>query len=243
MRGKLTGRVFLPGRCRRRRRGRQAATGCGSRGAVGHRGRISARQRCPAMALPPGFAPPCLPAKGRRTAAHLHGCTSSFTLFTLHLSGNQFVKPAAGQIATMAATNKCLALSNKSSTQREATNSGKRHPMLIRCAMKPTTKIRFTEPQIALLMRAYPNCNLDHLTELSFAFDHAGKIIDCIGTIKEGGNIDHDYAGRGLARLYERALRLITARQTAPTIVQFPNGERLGGRTATVIHGSALPAY
>jgi hypothetical protein len=41
--------------------------------------------------------------------------------------------------------------------------------------MKPTTKNRFTEPQIALVMRAHPNCNLDHLTELSFEFDQAGK--------------------------------------------------------------------
>jgi hypothetical protein len=45
-------------------------------------------------------------------------------------------------------------------------------------------RIRFTEPQIELVMRAYPNCNLDHLSELSFEFDQAGKIIDCIGTIK-----------------------------------------------------------
>jgi hypothetical protein len=73
------------------------------------------------------------------------------------------------------------------------------------CPTKPTIKIRFTEPQIALVMRAPPNCNLDHLTELSFEFDQAGKIIDCIGTIKDGGNIDHDYAGRGLARLYDKA--------------------------------------
>jgi hypothetical protein len=72
-------------------------------------------------------------------------------------------------------------------------------------AMKPTTKIRFTEPQIALLTRAHPNCNLDHLTELCFEFDQAGKVIDCIGTIKHGRNVDHDFAGRGLARLYERA--------------------------------------
>ena len=50
--------------------------------------------------------------------------------------------------------------------------------------MKPTIKIRFTEPQIAFVMRAYPNCNLDRLTELSFEFDQAGQIIDCIGTIK-----------------------------------------------------------
>jgi len=50
--------------------------------------------------------------------------------------------------------------------------------------MKPTTKIRSTEPQIAFVMRAHPNCNLDHLSELSFEFDQAGKIIDCIGTIR-----------------------------------------------------------
>ena len=93
--------------------------------------------------------------------------------------------------------------------------------------MKPTTKIRFTEPQIALVMRAHPNCNLDRLTEISFECDQAGKIIDCIGTIKDGGNIDHDYAGGGLARLYEAARRQLTTRQTGATILQFPNGERL----------------
>ena len=90
--------------------------------------------------------------------------------------------------------------------------------------MKPTIKIRFTEPQIALLMRAYPNCNLDHLAEVSFELDQAGKIIDCIGTIKDGGNIDHDYSGSGLAHLYETARRKFTARQTSATILQFPNG-------------------
>jgi|SRR5262245_50895253 len=73
--------------------------------------------------------------------------------------------------------------------------------------MKPTTEIRFTEPQIALMMRAHPNCNLDHLTELSFEFDQAGKVIDCIGMLKGDGNVDHDYAGSGLARLYETARR------------------------------------
>jgi hypothetical protein len=93
--------------------------------------------------------------------------------------------------------------------------------------MKPTTKIRFIEPQIALVMRAHPNCNLDRLAEISFEFDQAGKIIDCIGTIKDGGNIDHDYAGSGLARLYETARRQLTGRQTSATILQFPDGERL----------------
>ena len=93
--------------------------------------------------------------------------------------------------------------------------------------MKPTTKIRFTEPQIALVMRAHPDCNPDHLTELSFEFDQAGKIVDCIGTIKDGGNIDRDYTGSGLARLYETARRRLTGRQTSATILQFPNGERI----------------
>jgi hypothetical protein len=97
--------------------------------------------------------------------------------------------------------------------------------------MKPTIKIRFTEPQIALVMRAHPNCNLERLTELSFEFDQAGKIIDCIGTIKDGGNIDHDYAGSGLARLYDTAHRRFTARQTSATLLQFPNGERLANAT------------
>jgi hypothetical protein len=94
--------------------------------------------------------------------------------------------------------------------------------------MKSTIKIRFTEPQIALLMRAHPNCNLDRLTELSFEFDQAGEIIDCTGTIKDGGNIDHDYAGSGLAHLYQTARRKFAARQISATILQFPNGEKLG---------------
>ena len=93
--------------------------------------------------------------------------------------------------------------------------------------MKPTTKIRFTEPQIALVMRAHPNCNLDRLSEISFEFDQAGQIIDCLGTIKDGGNIDHDYVGSGLARLYETARRQLATRQTSATILEFPNGERL----------------
>jgi hypothetical protein len=91
--------------------------------------------------------------------------------------------------------------------------------------MKPTNRIRFTERQIALVMRAHPNCNLDRLmTELSFEFDQAGQIVDCLGTIKDGGNIEHDYTGSGLARLYDTARRLFTARQTSATILQFPNG-------------------
>ena len=94
--------------------------------------------------------------------------------------------------------------------------------------MKPTTKIRFTEPQIALVMRAHPNCNLDRLTEVSFEFDQAGEIIDCAGTIKDGGNIDRNYAGSGLARLYEMTRHQWTYRQTTAAILQFPNGEKLG---------------
>jgi hypothetical protein len=92
--------------------------------------------------------------------------------------------------------------------------------------MKPTIKIRFTEPQIALVMRAHPTCNLDYLTEVSFEFDQAGEIIDCIGTIKDGVDIDRDYSGSGLARLYRAARRLITARHASATILQLPNGEK-----------------
>jgi hypothetical protein len=96
--------------------------------------------------------------------------------------------------------------------------------------MNPTTKIRFTEPQITFVMRAHLNCNLDRLTELFFEFDQDGKIVDCTGTIKAGGNVDHDYAGRGLALLYERARRQLTAQQTSATILQFPNRVRGAGQ-------------
>jgi hypothetical protein len=93
--------------------------------------------------------------------------------------------------------------------------------------MKPTIKIRFTEPQIEFVVRAHPNCNLDHLTEVSFEFDEAGDIVNCVGTIKDGGNIDHNYAGTGLARLYWTARRHFTARQMSATILLFPNGDKL----------------
>ena len=96
--------------------------------------------------------------------------------------------------------------------------------------MDPTTKIRFTEAQIVLVMRAHPSCNLDSLSELSFEFDRFGRIVDCNGTAKHGPRIDRVYAGRGLARLYEIACRRITARQTTATILQFPTGERLPTR-------------
>jgi hypothetical protein len=91
--------------------------------------------------------------------------------------------------------------------------------------MKPTTKIRFTEPQIALVMRANPHCNLGCLTELSFEFDQAGELIACNGRIRDGGNIHHDYAGSGLACFYKTACRLLALRQTGQTVLQFPNGE------------------
>jgi hypothetical protein len=103
--------------------------------------------------------------------------------------------------------------------------------------MKSTTKIRFTEPQIALVMRAHSNSNLDRLTEVFFEFDQDGKIVDCVGTIKAGGDIEHDYAGRGLARLYETARRQVTAQQAGATILQFPNGKRLANALCRVRGG------
>jgi hypothetical protein len=126
----------------------------------------------------------------------------------------------------LAATNKSLANKNKSRSGGKATKKREIwQPIVIRLiyAMKSTTKIRFTEPQIAFVMRAHPNCNLDQLTELFFEFDQAGKIVDCIGTIKDGANIDHNYAGRGLALLYERARRQLAVQETSATILQFPN--------------------
>jgi len=88
-----------------------------------------------------------------------------------------------------------------------------------------TIKIRFTEPQIALVVRADPNCNLDHLAEVSFEFDEAGNVVECIGIIKHGKNNDHNHAGSGLARLYRTARRQLTVQQTSATILQFPDGE------------------
>jgi hypothetical protein len=92
--------------------------------------------------------------------------------------------------------------------------------------MKLITKIIFPEPQIEFVMRALPNSNLDRLTEVCFEFDRAGKLIDCIGTIKGGGSIDHDYTGTGLVRLYETARRRWATRQTSATILKFPNVNR-----------------
>jgi hypothetical protein len=98
--------------------------------------------------------------------------------------------------------------------------------------MESTITIRFTAPQIALAMRAYPNGNLDRLIEISFVFDEGGKIIDCIGSLEEGVNTEHDYAGRGLAYLYETARRKFTARRISATILQLPRGERLAKASA-----------
>jgi hypothetical protein len=103
--------------------------------------------------------------------------------------------------------------------------------------MKPTTKIRFTEPQIALVMRAHPGCNLGHLTELSFEFDRAGEIVDCTGTIRDGGNIDHNYAGSGLALLYERARRQFTALNPAQ---RFCNSQMVRGLPRVLLNAVVL---
>jgi hypothetical protein len=47
------------------------------------------------------------------------------------------------------------------------------------------------------------------------------------GTIKDGGSMDHDYAGSGLARLYKTACRVFAARQIGQTVLQFPSREGL----------------
>jgi hypothetical protein len=134
-------------------------------------------------------------------------------------------------VGILAAMNKCLARSNKSCTGRNPTKERWHRPLIEfrnrAYAMRSTIKIRFTEPQIALVMSAHPNCNLNRLTEISFEFDHSGKIIDCIGTVKDSRKIDQDFAGSGLVRLYEVARRAFAARQTNAMILQFPNSEKL----------------
>jgi hypothetical protein len=55
------------------------------------------------------------------------------------------------------------------------------------CPIKTTTKIRFTEPQIALVMRAHPNCNLGHLTELFFEFDKAEELLIALVQLRTAG--------------------------------------------------------
>jgi hypothetical protein len=149
--------------------------------------------------------------------------------------------------AIMAATNKSLARNNKSLGRGKATNNqtlisqrrvegtaglpqNEFHSLI-----KPTTTIRFTESQIALVMRAHPNCNLRGLTEVSFEFDQAGEIVDCVGTIKDRGNIGRDYTGSGLARLYEMARRQLAIRQTGATILQFPKMPRGHGHLAVAV--------
>jgi len=154
-----------------------------------------------------------------------------------NLSPSQATESAAGSPVPFHKTSGCYDWANGIAARfiRTRTRSGNSfHPLAP--PMKPTTKIRFTEPQIAFVMRAHPNCNLDRLTELCFEFDQAGKIINCVGTIKSGRNVDHDYAGSGLARLYETARRQLTARRTSATILQFPNGGRRHRAVAGTTH-------
>src|SRR3954452_9927403 len=96
--------------------------------------------------------------------------------------------------------------------------------------MTQTITIRLTQPQIALVMRAHPNCNLDRLAELSFEFDQAGQITDCTGTIKDGGSMDHDYAGSGLAHLYERARRQIRNRPASSINQDYVLADETSGK-------------
>jgi hypothetical protein len=65
---------------------------------------------------------------------------------------------------------------------------------------------------------------------MSFEFDQTGMVIDCFGKIKDGGNADHDYAGSGLAQLYETARRRLTAGPPSATVLHFPTAmaRRLG---------------
>jgi hypothetical protein len=55
--------------------------------------------------------------------------------------------------------------------------------------MKTTTKIRFTEPQIALVLRTYPNCNLEKEFGEPLSWEElAGKKATRIAVYKHGVN-------------------------------------------------------
>jgi DNA polymerase elongation subunit (family B) len=68
------------------------------------------------------------------------------------------------------------------------------------CPMKPTTKIRFTKPQIALLMRAHPNCNLDRLTEL----------LDAVGAPHVGERTEKQLIAAFCEKIAELSPQLVT---------------------------------
>ena len=102
MPGKLTGRVFLPGRCRRRRRGRQAATGCGSPGRRGGPGSHFRATALPGHATAARLCPACSPTKGR---PRLHSAWLHKQPDPVHIAPTgEPVRKACGN-TTMAATN------------------------------------------------------------------------------------------------------------------------------------------
>lgn len=83
------------------------------------------------------------------------------------------------------------------------------------------TTVRFTAPQLAMVARAHPGVDFRDLGEVTFVFGHSGNLVDCTGI----GQVDVDYRGPGLVRLFERAQRQ-SARMRRPTprgvVVQFP---------------------
>ena len=84
------------------------------------------------------------------------------------------------------------------------------------------TEIRFTSPQIGLLRRAHPGCNLEGLVELIFFFDQSGHLLDCVGKITGDGSERH-CVGLGLTLMYEMACRSFAGRSERPAeILQFP---------------------
>ncbi len=93
------------------------------------------------------------------------------------------------------------------------------------CLIKPTTKIRFTEPQIALMMRAHPNCNLDHLVELSFEFDQAG-VGDEIRALRrlqrEQGLSSHVFMSERDGPMTPKAFHALFGRIGSRAKMQFP---------------------
>jgi len=92
--------------------------------------------------------------------------------------------------------------------------------------------IEFSEPVLALIRRAHPQCNLDGLIGISFKFDRHGNVIDCTGVI-DGTKPSEAFQGKGLVLLQDQAKRRFeAARQRRrekvaqfATVIPFPGSK------------------
>jgi len=85
------------------------------------------------------------------------------------------------------------------------------------------TRIRFTEPQLALFKRAHPDADLESLIDVTFEFDRKGRLVDCFGTVEGAADPafnDNPWLSTLCNLARERLAKLPAS--GAATIVQFP---------------------